>query len=82
MEAKAGDTITEKARKKLAAALGGNYPMEHVPRQVEPKGPGQAGQWFCVTCGDLPRNNLEANGHAEKHKLAWRSFDSGKIEAP
>ena len=82
MEAKAGDAITERARKKLAAALGGNYPIESVPHRVEPKGPGTTGQWFCITCGDLPRNNMEAQGHPERHGLAWRSFTSGKIEAP
>lgn len=85
MEAKAGDKITEKARKRLAMCMGGNYPIDAIPTAVEPKGAGQAGQWFCITCGDLPQNNMSAQIHADDHRthrLAWRSFDSGKIEAP
>lgn len=79
--------ITEKARKRLCEAMGANFPLEHIPQKVEPKGDGKAGQWFCITCGDLPQNNLMASAHVgttwgKRHKLAWRSFDSGKIEAP
>lgn len=79
-EAKAGDPITAKARAKLAKVS--RVPADQIADKVAPKTTGQSGQWFCITCGELPRNNLEASGHTKNHKVAWRSFDSGQIEAP
>ncbi len=82
--AKAGDKFAMKARRALANAMG-KAPIENVPSGVSPKTDGDAGQWFCITCGSLPKNNLEASGHQRSkptHPLAWRSFVSGKIEAP
>lgn len=79
MKAKAGDKFTKAARKhRYAGAL---FPDE----PVQPKAPGTKGQWVCITCGDLPQNNWQANTHEEehpKHKLAWRNFESGKVEEP
>lgn len=86
MKAKAGETITTKARDALARAMGFARRDQKIdpciPTKVEPKGDGKAGQWFCITCGALPMNNFEADGHPRSHKLAWRSFESGKIEEP
>lgn len=84
MKAKAGDTIETKARERMARAQG-QRPLDHMPTVVEPKTEGDAGQWFCITCGELPQNQMQAGSHETehpKHKLAWRSFASGNIEAP
>lgn len=83
--AKEGDEITATAREKLATAMGGRMTAERLPTHVGAKAEGERGQWFCATCGELPQNNMQADTHERshpKHKLAWRSFDSGKIEAP
>lgn len=77
--AKAGDKITAKARKVLEQRLG------YTPETVQPKAEGAQGQWFCITCGDLPQNNFQAQTHRDecpKHKLAWRNFESGQVEEP
>jgi hypothetical protein len=84
--AKAGDKITERARRALRRRLGGGrMPLEAIQDEVVAKSAGDRGQWFCIDCGELPRNNLEAHSHQEespKHRLAWRDFTSGKIEEP
>lgn len=78
--AKAGDVVTAKALKALARA--GGHAVETI---VRPKTEGNAGQWFCIDCGELPQNNMGAWGHAEahpKHRFAWRNFKSGELEEP
>lgn len=79
-EAKAGDVIGKKARNVLRKT-------GHDQESVMNKGEGNEGQWFCIDCGLFPENNFQAIGHASgkyathpKHRLAWRSFVSGKIE--
>jgi len=85
MQAKVGDKIEPAARKRLAKAMGGRLTAEDMPTEVSPKTDGSQGQWFCVTCGELPQNNMQCWGHQDDkpmHKMAWRSHDSGKIEEP
>jgi hypothetical protein len=80
MQAKGGDKLTKKARERLARLMGA--PIGAIETEVAPKTEGATGQWICITCGDPFANNMEADGHTPKHKLAWRSFVSGKIEEP
>lgn len=83
MNAKAGDKISDKARKAYARAIG-NAPLHIVDTVVQPKTTGQGGQWFCIDCGELPQNNFSANTHERekpKHRLAWRSV-ANNIEEP
>lgn len=82
--AKAGDIITEKAREKLAAAMGGNVPIVCIPDRVVAKTDSKEGQWFCITCGALPQNNMQASTHESEHpshRLGWRGA-TGDIEEP
>ena len=83
-EAKVGDKLSRKALTVLSKR---GLPYSNV---VGDKTAGQQGQWFCIDCGELPMNNMQAQSHAgsEKfasnpdHRMAWRNFESGKLEAP
>lgn len=76
MLAKAGDTFSKKARDKLVSF----ERMIDLDAPVHPRADGQRGQWICIDCGDLPRNNWDASSHPKKHRLAWRNFVSGNVE--
>lgn len=81
--AETDEAIAPKARKRLASLL--RMPLDAIQKTVGPKTPGDTGQWLCITCGALPQNQIEAGSHERqnpKHRFAWRSFTSGRIEAP
>lgn len=85
--AKAGDVISADARRRLAKLLGGprRLAISAIQIAVAPKSAGTNGQWICIDCGELPQNNMQAWGHMDErpgHRLAWRNFESGKIEEP
>lgn len=83
MNAEPNERISPKARQRLAALQ--RIPLASVQETVESKSSGDRGQWLCITCGALPQNQLEAGSHERKyprHRFAWRSFVSGRIEAP
>jgi hypothetical protein len=89
MEAKAGDEVSKKALGKLVARLRGPSPA--VNRVVQPKTETEGGQWFCIDCGELPQNNMEAHSHAGDskyashpgHRLGWlRIGDPCTVEQP
>lgn len=83
-EAKLGDKCSRKALSVLTKR-GLNYDGE-----VHEKTDGSQGQWFCIDCGELPMNNMQAQSHAgsekfaefPKHRMAWRNFESSKLEVP
>ena len=79
MLAKSGDKMTAKAGAALCRA---GLRLTEELTVVQPKAPGEKGQWVCIDCGALPENNMQAHSHTKSHRLAWRSFDSGNIEAP
>ena len=81
--AKTGDEIALKARKRLGELMG--LDVKFIQAKVMPKTPGKLGQWLCVTCGCLPRHNMEACSHMESHKthkFAWMNSNTGNIEEP
>lgn len=84
--AKAGMKLSARAQKTLAQHLDRRL----IPSiEVHPKSEGAAGQWICINCGYVAAHNLDAYGHAEKHKpksphrFAWRNFENGgRLEEP
>jgi len=84
--AKARDTITLKARKKMCSMMScRDLDPNKLQLKVLPKAPGNQGQWICITCGFPASNNLEACSHMDDnklHKFAWRNFETGNIEEP
>jgi hypothetical protein len=81
--AKAGDKFTAKAGAKLRKALSSDIVRYLTRDPVAPKSPegGDNGQWICIDCGALP-TQFEMWSHPKSHRIAWRNFISGKIEAP
>lgn len=79
--AKSGDMISAKAGAKLRKRFRGLFDSREACL-VHPKSEGDGGQWLCIDCGEVFANNLEASSHPKSHRLAWRSFTSGKLEVP
>lgn len=96
--AKAGEKIPIRARRAWAArtrefdramreGLNATQAMERAlavtPTHIAPKSNGTRGAWFCMHCGTVHRNQMEAHTHAEKHpKHAWLSLESDQLEEP
>jgi hypothetical protein len=85
----AGEAIPHKARVAWAKRLriyekaGLEKALDQTPTHVAEKSPGNRGAWFCLHCGKVHRNNMEAHSHADRHpKHAWLSLDSDRLEAP
>lgn len=70
--AKAGEELAAKAVKRLT----GTFPhmrdlLVGDGLRVQPKSDAKSGQWGCVDCGEMLQNNMSAQGHNAKHRLAW-----------
>jgi len=77
MNAKTGDKLTLRARKRLANLSG--CPLDMIPTEVIAPSSETHGQWVCIDCGEPFRNNWGATSHehepgCSKHRLAWRTI--------
>ena len=72
LKAKAGESISERAIKKLKLV----WPrvFERWTAEdfiVKPKGTSQDGQWICADCGEIFQNNMMAWSHSDSHRRVW-----------
>jgi hypothetical protein len=83
--AAAGDRLTDFAKARLRQHLGEHWYTrvcgEGVVRPAAKNGDSTAGQHCCIDCGDLFVGTRDAREHDATHRLAWRSFTTGYIEA-
>lgn len=69
--ARAGDTVSPKAMKRLFGHMH-EAVRASIPTKVQPKSDAKHGQWVCIDCGESFDNNMMAGSHTPaKHRRAW-----------
>lgn len=86
--AKVGDELTSIALVKLMRISNGvtthKFFATRASRAVYARSDGEAGQWLCIDCGELPLSKADAVRHSlsrQTHRLAWRNFVADRLES-